>query len=104
MTSTRPAPAVAGIAAAGLALAASGSDANGDDTSNDEGSGPNSDTGIRINVGLEIALPGGRVTLWLAGLFMLLTGLLAAVSLRGLRPIRAGRWQSTPPRGPDTRS
>jgi dTMP kinase len=42
----------------------------------------------RIDVGIEIAVPGVRVTLWLAGIIMLAAGFLAALSLRGLRSSR----------------
>ncbi|HLM65398.1 MAG TPA: MFS transporter [Acidimicrobiales bacterium] len=38
----------------------------------------------RIDVGIEIAVPGVRITLWLAGAIMLLAGSLAALSLRSL--------------------
>jgi dTMP kinase len=41
-----------------------------------------------IDVGFEFAVPGVRVTLWLAGIIMLAAGFLAALSLRGLRPAR----------------
>lgn len=44
--------------------------------------------GRRIDVGVEIAVPGVRITLWLAGLVILAAGFLAALSLRGLRPSR----------------
>jgi dTMP kinase len=44
--------------------------------------------GRRIDVGIEIAVPGVRITLWLAGLVILAAGFLAALSLRGLRPSR----------------
>ncbi len=42
----------------------------------------------RIDLGIEIAVPGVRITLWLAGIIMLVAGSLAALSLRGLRPVR----------------
>jgi dTMP kinase len=40
----------------------------------------------KIDVGIEIAVPGVRITLWLAGIIMVAAGFLAALSLRGLRP------------------
>jgi len=40
----------------------------------------------RIDLGIEIAVPGVRITLWLAGVIMLVAGLLAALSLRSPRP------------------
>jgi dTMP kinase len=36
----------------------------------------------QIDLGVEIAIPGVRLTLWLAGLIMLIAGVLAALSLR----------------------
>jgi dTMP kinase len=39
----------------------------------------------RIDVGIEIAVPGVRITLWLAGIIMVAAGFLTALSLRGLR-------------------
>ncbi len=46
--------------------------------------------GGRIDVGLEVGVPGVRLTLWLAGVIMLVAGVLSAVSLRGLRAVRPG--------------
>ena len=43
----------------------------------------------KIDVGIEIAVPGVRITLWLAGIIMLAAGFLAALSLRGLRSARS---------------
>jgi dTMP kinase len=37
----------------------------------------------RVDVGIEVAVPGVRLTLWLAGLIMLVAGALAGVALRG---------------------
>lgn len=48
----------------------------------------------RIDVGVRIAVPGVRITLWLAGIIMLGAGFLAALSLRGLR---SGRPPAEPP-------
>jgi dTMP kinase len=39
----------------------------------------------QIDVGIEIAVPGVRITLWLAGIIMVVAGFLTALSLRGLR-------------------
>ncbi|HEY8524206.1 MAG TPA: MFS transporter [Acidimicrobiales bacterium] len=50
----------------------------------------------RIDVGIEIAVPGVRITLWLAGIIMLVAGLLSALSLRGLRPARPSGSPSEP--------
>jgi MFS family permease len=44
----------------------------------------------RIDVGFAIALPGVRITLWLAGVIMLGAGGLAAMSLRAPAPEGAG--------------
>jgi dTMP kinase len=38
----------------------------------------------RVDLGIEVAVPGVRLTLWLAGLIMLVAGSLAALSLRRL--------------------
>jgi MFS family permease len=43
----------------------------------------------KIDVGIEIAVPGVRITLWLAGIIMVGAGFLAALSLRGLRSARS---------------
>ena len=40
--------------------------------------------GGRIELGIEVAVPGVRLTLWLAGVIMLVAGSLAALSLRRL--------------------
>jgi dTMP kinase len=37
----------------------------------------------RVDVGFEVAVPGVRLTLWLAGLIMLVAGCLAGMALRG---------------------
>jgi hypothetical protein len=39
----------------------------------------------QIHVGIEVSVPGVRLTLWLAGLIMLVAGALSAASLGGLR-------------------
>jgi dTMP kinase len=39
----------------------------------------------QINVGIEVSVPGVRLTLWLAGLIMLVAGALSAAALGGLR-------------------
>jgi dTMP kinase len=44
----------------------------------------------RIGIGLEVGVPGVRLTLWLAGVIMLVAGVLSTVSLRGLRAARPG--------------
>jgi MFS family permease len=49
----------------------------------------------KIDVGIEIAVPGVRITLWLAGIIMVAAGFLAALSLRGLRS--AGPPAEPPP-------
>ena len=41
--------------------------------------------GGRIDVGIEVSVPGVRLTLWLAGLIMLVAGALSAAALGGLR-------------------
>ena len=48
----------------------------------------------RVDVGIEVAVPGVRLTLWLAGLIMLVAGALAGMALRGRgarRPSGGGR-------------
>jgi dTMP kinase len=50
----------------------------------------------RIEVGIEIAVPGVRITLWLAGIIMVVAGFLTALSLRGLR----SDGPPSPPAGP----
>jgi dTMP kinase len=44
----------------------------------------------RIDIGLEVGVPGVRLTLWLAGVIMLVAGVLSTVSLRGLLAARPG--------------
>jgi hypothetical protein len=39
----------------------------------------------RIDVGIEVSVPGVRLTLWLAGVIMLVAGALSAAALGGLR-------------------
>jgi dTMP kinase len=43
----------------------------------------------QIDMGIEISIPGVRLTLWLAGVIMLVAGALSAASLGGLRSGRA---------------
>jgi dTMP kinase len=45
--------------------------------------------GGRVDVGIEIGVPGVRLTLWLAGVIMLVAGALSWVSLRGVRSSRS---------------
>lgn len=47
----------------------------------------------QVDVGFEISVPGVRLTLWLAGIIMLLASVLAAKSLRAARP-------ASPPKEP----
>jgi dTMP kinase len=52
----------------------------------------------QIDVGIEISIPGVRLTLWLAGVIMLVAGALSAVALGGLRSGRtAGAAPGTRP-------
>jgi MFS family permease len=53
-----------------------------------------------IDVGIEIAVPGVRITLWLAGIIMVAAGFLAALSLRGLRPAGPPSPPAEPPPEP----
>jgi dTMP kinase len=46
--------------------------------------------GGEIDVGIEISVPGVRLTLWLAGIIMLVAGALSAAALGGLRSGAAG--------------
>jgi hypothetical protein len=48
----------------------------------------------QIDVGIEVSIPGVRLTLWLAGVIMLVAGALSAASLGGLR---SGRTANTAP-------
>jgi dTMP kinase len=41
--------------------------------------------GGRVDVGIEVSVPGVRLTLWLAGAIMLLAGALSAAALGGVR-------------------
>jgi hypothetical protein len=45
--------------------------------------------GGEIHLGIEVSVPGVRLTLWLAGLIMLVAGALSAAALGGARPGRA---------------
>jgi dTMP kinase len=51
----------------------------------------------QVDLGIEIAVPGVRITLWLAGVIMLAAGFLAALSLRGLRAGGQPPTSSEPP-------
>jgi MFS family permease len=56
----------------------------------------------QIHAGIEISVPGVRLTLWLAGVIMLVAGALSAAALGGLRSARvAGAEDRT---RPDARS
>jgi hypothetical protein len=41
--------------------------------------------GGQVDVGIEVSVPGVRLTLWLAGVIMLVAGALSAAALGGLR-------------------
>jgi dTMP kinase len=52
----------------------------------------------RIDVGIEVSIPGVRLTLWLAGVIMLIAGALSAAALGGIRSGRtAGAVPGTRP-------
>jgi dTMP kinase len=54
--------------------------------------------GGQIHLGVEVSVPGVRLTLWLAGLIMLVAGALSAVALGGARPGRAHAQHQGRPR------
>lgn len=55
--------------------------------------------GGQIHVGIEASVPGVRLTLWLAGVIMLVAGALSAVALGGPRPGRVAQAEHRrPPR------
>ena len=53
--------------------------------------------GGQIHVGIEVSVPGVRLTLWLAGLIMLIAGALSAVALGGRRSDRAADTEHRSP-------
>ncbi|MGH2475929.1 MAG: hypothetical protein ACRDIL_11760, partial [Candidatus Limnocylindrales bacterium] len=42
----------------------------------------------QIDVGVEVSIPGVCLTLWIAGVIMLVAGVLSAAALGGLRSVR----------------
>jgi dTMP kinase len=54
-----------------------------------------------IDIGVEVSVPGVRLTLWLAGLIMLIAGVLAALSLRSGAEQRARAEDAAATRAPE---